>query len=61
MVVISKHLGGWETSTFGNVKRELKGLKEELERLRSNYPRLGPSHEEINIVYRIVELNHHED
>jgi hypothetical protein len=61
MVVVSKHLGGWETSTFGNVKRELKGLKEDLERLHSDSHRLGPSHEERKITDRIVELNHREE
>jgi len=60
MVAISKHLGEWETSTFGSVKRELKGLKEDLERLRSDSHRLGPSHEEIKIA-GIVELNHREE
>jgi hypothetical protein len=29
MAVVSQHLGGLETMTFGNVKRELKGFKED--------------------------------
>ncbi|CAD6237595.1 unnamed protein product [Miscanthus lutarioriparius] len=61
MVVVSKHLGGWETSTFGSVIRELKGLKEGLEWLRSDSHRLGPSHKVIKIADRIVELNHREE
>jgi hypothetical protein len=61
MVAVSKHLSGWETSTFGNVKRELKGLKEDLEWLRSDSHRLGLSHKEIKIADRIVELNPREE
>ena len=47
--------------TFGNVKRELEGLKEELERLRLGPLRTGPSHEEIKTTDKIVELNHREE
>ncbi|CAD6272130.1 unnamed protein product [Miscanthus lutarioriparius] len=60
MVSLSRHLSGWENSTFGNVKRGLKGMKE-LERLRSDPLRMGPSYEKIKIVDRLVELNHREE
>lgn len=59
MVNLSRHFSGWENLTFGNVKRELKGIKEELEWLRSDPLRRGPSYEEIKIVDRLLELNHH--
>jgi hypothetical protein len=61
MVVVSKHLSSWEIQTFGNVKRELKGLKEELERLRLDSLRTGLSHKEIKTIDKIVELNHREE
>ena len=54
MVSLSRHLSGWEYSTFGNVKRGLKGMKE-LEWLRSDPLRTGPSYEEIKIVDILVE------
>jgi hypothetical protein len=48
--------------TFANVKKELKGLKDELERLRSGPLRMGLSHEEnIKATDKIMELNHREE
>lgn len=41
--------------------RNLKTLLEELDRLRSDSGRTSPSHAEIKIADRIVELNHREE
>jgi hypothetical protein len=43
------------------VRRELKELKLELAELRAAPDRVGPSHREIKIVDRIVELQHREE
>ena len=32
---VANHLGRWERQTFGHVRRELKRLKEDLERMQS--------------------------
>ena len=50
----------WGLHTFGQVRLELKRLKEELEKLQADPHRSGPSHVEIKITDRIVELQHRE-
>jgi hypothetical protein len=40
---VANHLGNWERQTFGQVRRELKYLKKELERMQADPSRLGPS------------------
>lgn len=52
------HLSVWGRQSFFNVRQELKNLNEELERLRAEPTRVGPSHAEIKIVDRIVELSY---
>jgi len=55
-------LSEWGAHSFGHVRRELKALNEELERMRSDTTRAGgPSHAEIKVVERIMELNHREE
>ena len=55
------HFDGWGRPTFGHVRLELQRLKEELEQLQANPSRTGPSHREIKITDRIVELNYREE
>ena len=55
------HFDGWGRPTFGHVRLELQRLKEELEQLQDNPSRTGPSHREIKITDRIVELNYREE
>jgi hypothetical protein len=57
---LSTSLLGWEKSTFGHVRRELQSL-EELEKLRNEPGRTGPSHAELKIVERVLELHHREE
>ncbi|KAG2627843.1 hypothetical protein PVAP13_3KG264155 [Panicum virgatum] len=61
LVTVAKGLTGWGRTIFGHVSLELKKLKEELEKLQAEPSQLGPSHAEIKITDRIVELNHHEE
>jgi hypothetical protein len=58
---LSGQLQGWGRSTFGHVRMELRQLKEELEVLQADPHRSGPTHAEIKITVRIVELNHREE
>jgi len=58
---VAGHLSVWGRQSFGNVHQELKQLNEELERLRAEPMRVGPSHVEIKIVDRIVELSYREE
>jgi hypothetical protein len=61
LVAVTKKLDGWGRTTFGHVRLELKRLREELEQLQADPSRTGPSHREIKITDRIVELNHREE
>ena len=58
---LSTSLSNWEGSTFGNVQREILNLEKELERRRNEPGRLGPSHAELKIVEKLVELYHREE
>jgi hypothetical protein len=58
---VSSHLSTWDRTVFGSVKGELRRLNNELETLRDDQLRLGPSHAELKIVERIRELNHREE
>jgi hypothetical protein len=50
----------WGTGTFGNVRKEIRELKKDLEQLRNLPQRVGPSHAEIKINDCLVELYHRE-
>jgi len=54
-------LTGWGKQTFGHVRLELQKLKEELDKLRLDPNQSGPSHVEIKIMDKILELNHREE
>ena len=58
---LSKELKRWNSGSFGNVRRQLKGLRAELEEMRSSPGRQGPSHAEIKTRDRIIELRHREE
>jgi hypothetical protein len=55
---VAGHMQGWGRSSFGHVKLELNQLKDELARLQADPTRIGPSHVEIKVTNRIIELNH---
>jgi hypothetical protein len=62
LMSVAGGLSEWGIHTFGHVRRELKSLNEELDRLRSDTTRAGgPSHAEHKVVERIMELNHREE
>ncbi|XP_073367662.1 uncharacterized protein [Aegilops tauschii subsp. strangulata] len=58
---LSENLYGWERHTFGNVKKEIKQLTKQLEVLKNVPGRIEPSHLEIKVVDRLVELYHREE
>ena len=58
---VSGSLSEWSVNSFGNVRRELKNLYAKLEQLRADPMRVGPSHAEIKVQERIVELNHRKE
>lgn len=58
---LSVALTGWDRHTFGHVKRELQRLEKELERRRDDPARTAPTHAELKIVERMVELHHREE
>jgi hypothetical protein len=60
LVTVTRKLDGWGRKTFRHVRMELRRLKE-LEELQSDPSRTGPTHREIKITDRIVELNHREE
>jgi hypothetical protein len=57
LAAMAKGLSGWVKSVFGHVRFELRKLREEL----ADPSRSGPSHAEIKITDKIVELSHHEE
>jgi hypothetical protein len=61
LVYVSGHLSVWGGQTFGKVHKELIEMNKKLEELWSVLNRSGPSHAEIKIADRIVELSHREE
>ena len=59
--LLSKNLTAWNDETFGSVRKEIKKAKAELERLRSIPSRTSPSHLELKLNERLVELYHREE
>ena len=53
---LAQNLGEWSRMTFGSVRGKIRKLKKELERLRSQSQRTGPSHVEIKTNDRLIEL-----
>lgn len=58
---VSGKLSSWGITTFGHVSRELRKLQADLEALQADPNRQGPSHVELKIVERNMELNHREE
>jgi hypothetical protein len=58
---VSSSLSTWGTCTFGNVRKEIKALKKELIKLRTDPLRVGPTYEETKVVAILQELNHREE
>ena len=51
----------WSRESFGSVRKEIKKLTGDLEKLQSDPNRTRPSHVEIKISDRLVELYHREE
>lgn len=58
---VSQDLERWNKDTFGSVRKEIKQLKGELEKLRSDASRTAPTHVELKINEKLVELYHREE
>ena len=58
---LSASLRQWSGATIGCVGKEIKKLKKELATLQNDPRRLSPSHAEIKIMGRLVELYHMEE
>ena len=58
---ISKVLDRWSRDTFGSVRKEIKQLKTALEGLRGDPLRTGPSHAELKIKEKLIEMYHREE
>jgi hypothetical protein len=57
---LSGALATWERETFGSIRNELKELRQLLTHLRSRPDKISPSHQELKVVERLVELQHRE-
>ena len=56
LAMVSRGLTRWSRQSFGSVRREIKGLQQKLEELRGDPLRTGPTHVELKINERLVEL-----
>jgi len=61
LTAVAGKLRAWGADSFGHVGKELKHLRAELEEIRSNPLRAGPSYVESKIAERIMELNYREE
>lgn len=55
---LSRGLGKWSRDTFGSVRKEIKQLKQVLKEIRSDPLRTGPSHAELKVNERLIEMYH---
>jgi hypothetical protein len=53
---LSGALAMWGRETFGSIRKQLKELRQLLTHLRSRPDRVSPSHQELKVVERLVEL-----
>ena len=58
---LASDLSTWDREKFGSVRQEIKYLKGQVEMLRSQPARLAPSHAEVKVMDRLVELYHREE
>lgn len=56
LTTLAADFGGWSKSTFGSVRGVIKKLKRELDVLRNIPTIVGPSHAEIKMNDRLIEL-----
>jgi hypothetical protein len=61
LMSLSGSLTPWGRDILCHVRRELKELKSKLAELRVAPDRVGPSHRELKIVERLVDLQHREE
>ena len=61
LIDLAKDLGRWSRDTFGSVRKEIKKLKQMLEELKNDPLRSGPSHIELKINERLIEMYHREE
>jgi hypothetical protein len=58
---LASSLSSWGRDTFGSMRKELRELRQQLAELRALPTRFGPSHQELKIVERLIELQHREE
>ena len=58
---LSKGLLAWDRTEFGSVLAEIKKLKSDLDALRAQPGRSGPTHLETKVMDRLVGLYHREE
>ena len=58
---VAGDLSTWERVNFGNIRQEISRLKMQLQELRQTPGRAGPTHAEIKMCDRLVELYHREE
>jgi hypothetical protein len=54
--LLRNDLTHWSREEFGSVKKQLKSLRDRMERVRANSLRSGPTREERGMMHRISEL-----
>ena len=58
---LATNLQRWSRDTFGSVRKEIKKLKQMLEELKNDPARTGPSHVELKINEKLIEMYHREE
>jgi ribonuclease HI len=58
---LSANLTRWNRDSFGSVRKQIKNMKIELEQLQGDPARSGPTHAELKIVEKLVELYYREE
>lgn len=61
LLTITSQLSSWRRDTFGSVRKEIKHIKAQLETMHNDPARLRPSHPELKLNERLVELYHREE
>ena len=61
LTALATDLSKWNKDSFGSVRKEIRALKLELDHLRGDPARSGPSHVELKINDKLVELYHREE
>jgi hypothetical protein len=58
---VTSSLRTWGSNTFGSVLKESRSLRAKLQEMREYPIRLGPTHMEMKIIDRLVEIDHREE